>query len=88
MGDREFQSVQLGKWLDEKGIDFILRQKKGTSLLLSGEERYQSLKTLDIPPGTQQFFLGIYYTDTYKLGLFNLATRGQRRYHGKQAEAP
>ena len=33
IGDREFQSVQLGKWLDEKGTAFILRQKKGTSLL-------------------------------------------------------
>lgn len=88
IGDREFQSVQLGKWLDEKGIAFILRQKKGTSLLLSGEDKYQPLKALDIQPGTEQFFSGIYYTDSHKLGLFNLATRGQRRYRSKQAEAP
>jgi hypothetical protein len=88
IGDREFQSVQLGKWLDEKGIAFILRQKKGTSLLLSGEDKYQPLKALDIQPGTEQFFSGIYYTDSHKLGPFNLATRGQRRYRSKQAEAP
>lgn len=88
IGDREFQSVQLGKWLDEKGIAFILRQKKGTSLLLSGEDKYQPLKALDIQPGTEQFFSGIYYTDSHKLGFFNLATRGQRRYRSKQAEAP
>ena len=75
IGAREFQSVQLGKWLDEKGIAFILRQKKGTSLLLSGEDKYQPLKALDIQPGTEQFFSGIYYTDSHKLGLFNLATR-------------
>jgi hypothetical protein len=60
IGDRELQSVQLGKWLDEKGIAFILRQKKGTSLLLSGEDKYQPLKALDIQPGTEQFFSGIY----------------------------
>ena len=88
IGDREFQSVQLGKWLDEKSIAFILRQKKGTSLLLSGEEKYQHLKALDIQPGTQQFFSGIYYTDAHKLGLFNLAIRWKRRYRSKQAEAP
>ncbi len=34
----------------EKGIAFIMRQKKGTSLLLSGEDKYQPLKALDIPP--------------------------------------
>ena len=51
IGDREFQSVQLGKWLEEKGIAFILRQKKGTSLLLSGEDKYQPLKALDLTDG-------------------------------------
>jgi len=75
IGDREFQSVQLGKWLDEKGIAFIMRQKKGTSLLLSGEDKYQPLKALDIPPGTEQFFSGIYYTYSHKLGPFNLSRR-------------
>ena len=88
IGDREFHSVQLGKWLDEKGIAFILRQKKGTSLLLSGEENYQPLKALDIQPGTQHFFSDIYHTSAHKLGPFNLATRWKRRYRSKQAEAP
>ncbi|MDT3676330.1 MAG: IS4 family transposase [Microcystis wesenbergii TW10] len=88
IGDREFHSVQLGKWLDEKGIAFILRQKKGTSLLLSGEENYQPLKALDIQPGTQHFFSDIYHTSAHKLGPFNLATRWKRRYRSKPAEAP
>lgn len=88
IGDREFQSVQLGKWLDERGIAFILRQKKGTSLRLSGEEKYQPLKALDIQPGNQQFFQGIYYTDSHKFGPFNLAIRWKRRYRSKQAEDP
>jgi hypothetical protein len=87
IGDREFQSVQLGKWLDDQGIAFILRQKKGTSLRLSGEEKYPPLKALDIPLGTQQFFSEIYYTDSHKLGSFNLAIRWKRRYRSKQAEA-
>ena len=73
IGDREFQSVQLGKWLDKKGIAFILRQKKGTSLLLSGEDKYQPLKALDIQPGTEQFFSGIYYIA--KIGVVRTINR-------------
>ncbi|MDR9404645.1 MAG: IS4 family transposase, partial [Halothece sp. Uz-M2-17] len=26
LGDREFHSVQLGKWLESKNVDFALRQ--------------------------------------------------------------
>jgi hypothetical protein len=88
IGDREFQSVQLGKWLQEQGVAFILRQKKGTSLRLSGEEQYQPLKALNIQPGTAQFFSGIYHTEAHKLGPFNLATRWKRTYRGKQAKDP
>ena len=64
IGDREFQSVQLGKWLDEKGIAFILRQKKGTSLLLSGEDKYQPLKALDI-----RFFRTYHVKSTSKMPI-------------------
>lgn len=30
LGDREFHSIKLANWLHSKGIDFVLRQKKGT----------------------------------------------------------
>jgi hypothetical protein len=30
LGDREFHSIKLANWLQSKGIDFVLRQKKGT----------------------------------------------------------
>lgn len=88
IGDREFQSVHLGKWLDEAGVGFILRQKKGTYSQLSEQEQYHALKDLNIQPGTQHFFQGIHHTKSYKLGSFNLAIRWKRRYRGKQAKDP
>jgi len=88
LGDREFQSVHLGKWLDERGVQFILRQKKGTCSQLSEQEQYQSLKSLNIRPGTTHFFRGIHHTETHKLGLFNLVIRWKRAYRGKQAKDP
>ena len=88
IGDREFQSVQLASWLDDRGIAFILRQRKTTHIQLSGTEKYQPLKALNIKPGTAEFFANIYHTQTHRLGSFNLATRWKRPYRGRQMTDP
>jgi hypothetical protein len=88
IGDREFHSVQLAAWLDDRGIAFILRQKKSTSIQLEGKTEYQPLKSLQIKPGSKQFFSNVYHTQTHKLGAFNLATRWKRPYKKKKMKEP
>lgn len=88
LGDREFQSVQLAAWLDERGIAFIFRQRKSTRIQLAGTTNYQPLNSLKIKPGSKQFFCDVYHTQTHKLGAFNLATRWKRPYRGQKMKNP
>jgi hypothetical protein len=88
LGDREFQSAYLGKWLGERGVSFILRQKKGTCLQLSAQKEYQPLTRLHIQPGMTAFFRDIHHTKSHKLGPFNLAVRWKRAYRCKKAKDP
>jgi len=50
LGDREFQSVKLAKWLEQRGIDFALRQKKN-HCISDDEQVYLALDPLSIQPG-------------------------------------
>ena len=82
LGDREFQSVQLAKWLQDKGVDFALRQKKNTCI---SDDRtvYVVLKNLEIKPGMSRFYEGICCTKAHQVGDFNLAAYWKRKYRGK-----
>ena len=44
LGDREFHSPKLAKWLDRQGIGFALRQKKSLHMQASIGEEYQTVK--------------------------------------------
>ena len=87
IGDREYHSVKLGKWLTHKGVDFALRQKRSTHIQEQGQD-YQALKTLEFKPGMSQFFEGINCTLSHQLGRFNLAVRWRRKYRGKGPKEP
>jgi hypothetical protein len=67
MGDREFQSVQLGKWLDDRGVAFIFRQKKSTYTRLKEEENYQALSELEPNRGERKFFRGVTHTKSHQI---------------------
>jgi hypothetical protein len=56
MGDREFQGVQLGKCLDDRGLAFILRQKKSTYTRWKESENYQALSELEPNRGSHTKF--------------------------------
>ncbi len=88
MGDREFQGVQLAKWLDDRAIAFILRQKKTTNTRLADADNYQALADFNPHPGTREFFQGITHTSSHQLGLFNFAIYGQRKYRGQGEKEP
>jgi hypothetical protein len=54
IGDREFGSVKLAKWLGEKNVRFVLRIQKG-GYIESGEN-FKLLSDLGLMPGTSFYF--------------------------------
>lgn len=83
IGDREFHSAKLAKWLQDNGVDFILRQKKNSYIqVLDGE--YKSLKQEGFERGEKLFYHQIRCNKTENIGAFNLAVYWQRGYRGKQ----
>lgn len=71
IGDREFHSAKLAKWLQENGVGFVLRQKKSTYMQEFTEE-YQSLESKGFQPGDKAFYRNISCNKTEQLGTFNL----------------
>jgi hypothetical protein len=82
LGDREFHSVKLANWLQGKGIDFVLRQKKGTYVRLPNSP-FQRLAALELVPGVSFFFEHVQFTKQTGFGVFNLAGYYSRKYRGK-----
>lgn len=86
LGDREFHSIKLANWLQSKGIDFVLRQKKGTYVRQENQS-YQRLQSLGLNPGISFFFMGIQATKQKGFAQFNLAGYYKRKYRGKVESA-
>ena len=88
LGDREFCSVDLGKWLSEQEkIYFSLRLKKNEYVELE-EYIWFQLKDLGLAPGTSLFYQGVKVTKTKGFGGFNLAAKYRRNYRQKSAKEP
>lgn len=87
LGDREFHSVQLGKWLETKNVDFALRQKKGTCFL-DDQAVSTALKDLEIQPGMSQFHEQMIWTQSHQVKGFNLAIYWRRKYRKKVQKEP
>lgn len=82
LGDREFHSVKLANWMQNKGLFFVLRQKKATYICQNNQSS-QRLESLGLLPGIS-FFLGdIQATKQKGFGKFNLAAYYPRKYRGK-----
>ena len=87
LGDREFCSVTLGKWLGKKGLYFCLRQKKTTNVS-EDEELYQEMKNLGLSPGTSLFLNEVNITKMKGFGGFNLACKWKKTYKGFKTKEP
>lgn len=81
LGDREFCSVKLGRWLGQQKVHFCLRLKRNTEIALA-EQFTQQLQHFGLAPGQQLFFNGVRVTQTKGFGLFNVAAKWKRRYRG------
>lgn len=87
LGDREFCSVDLARWLGEQGVYFCLRQKKST-YLKSTESDWQRLGELPLTPGTQMFFNTAIVAKGKGFDQAHLAAKWKRRYRGFAPDEP
>jgi hypothetical protein len=87
LGDREFCSVTLGKWLGKNGLYFCLRQKKTTNVS-KDEQLYQEMRALGLTHGTSLFLNEVNITKKKGFGGFNLACKWKKTYSGFKTKEP
>jgi hypothetical protein len=83
IGDREFHSAKLAKWLQDNGVDFILRQKQNSYVQIL-ETDYEPLQKQGLEVGDKLFYHQIRCNKAEDLGEFNLAVYWQRPYGGQR----
>lgn len=82
VGDREFRSVALASWLEQKNVAYVFRQKQNNYVQLPGKN-YQPLSSIGLLPGMKWYLLGIKITKE-KGFEGNIAAYWKRKYRGKQ----
>jgi len=87
LGDREFCSPKLGKWLGEQGAYFCLRQKCDTNVRQT-DGTYQALREYDLQPGMKCFLNDQEITKSKGFGTFNIAAKWKRTYRGFNTKEP
>ena len=87
LGDREFCSVKLGKWLGERNAYFCLRQKCDTKIRKE-DGLYQELREMGLTPGTKLFLNDCQVTKQKGFGTFNVACKWKRNYKGFKTKEP
>lgn len=87
LGDREFCSVALARWLGEQGVGFCLRQKKSTYVLIE-DAPWLKLGQLGLTPGTQCFYNAVTMTKSKGFEQAHLAGKWKRQYRGFTPEEP
>ena len=87
LGDREFCSVDLAKWLGQQQAYFCLRQKKTTQIQPDGED-WIALGQLGLAPGIRCFFNQITVTESKGFGPIQVAGKWKRRYDGFVPDEP
>lgn len=87
LGDREFCSVDLARWLGEQNAYFCLRLKAST-LIQTTDDSWCSLSALGLTPGTQVFFNQVSVTKTKGFGEGRVVGKWKRRYRGFAPDEP
>lgn len=87
LGDREFCSVDLARWLGEQSCYFCLRQKKSTQIQ-SDDDDWIALCELGLTPGMSCFFNQIIVTQSKGFGPVQVAGKWKRRYQGFAPDEP
>ena len=88
LGDREFCSVDLARWLGEQRAYFCLRLKVSTQIQTTDEGDWHALSTLGLTPGAHVFFNHVTVTKTKGFGAGRVAGKWKRRYRGFAPDEP
>ena len=83
----EYRSTALALWLTKKKIYFILRLNKNTKIK-SRHQKYQSLNSLDIKPGSRVLYPEVLVTEEARKERFNVVVYWKRKYNNKQLPNP
>lgn len=81
LGDREFCSVKLAKYLQSLNVYFCLRLKKNEFIEVE-KDIFVELKSLGLAPGTCFFIKGVKVTKTRGFISFNVAAKWKRKING------
>lgn len=87
LGDREFCSPKLGKWLGDRNMYFCLRQKCDAKIQ-QNNGLYQELRDLHLTPGMKLFLNDQQVTKQKGFGTFNVACKWKRNYQGFKTKEP
>lgn len=87
LGDREFCSVELARWLGEQGCCFCLRLKASTQVK-TDQSKWQALSQLGLVPGSQVCFNQLSVAKTKGFGEAKVAGKWKRRYRGFAPDEP
>lgn len=83
LGDREFCSVKLAKWLQEQGFGYCLRLRKNICIEQEGE--LVQLKNLGLSPGMELFYDKVQVTRIKGYGKHNVVGSWEENPGGKKA---
>lgn len=87
LGDREFCSVDLGKWLrNQDNTYFCLRLKKNEYLKIS--EVWIQLEQLCLLPGMSCYYQGVKVTKTKGFTGVNIVGKWRKKYRNKSSKEP
>ncbi|MFH7029462.1 MAG: IS4 family transposase [Heteroscytonema crispum UTEX LB 1556] len=81
LGDREFCSISLAKWLWERDLLFCLRVKKSCFVEVSNEI-WVELNQIGLKPGTSIFYQGVRITKSKGFQPMNLVCQWKRKIKG------
>ena len=87
LGDREFCSLDLARWLQERNVGFCLRLKKATCLEVENQI-WQRLDELPIKPGVALYYQGKRIRKTAPVSGFFLAAKWKRNYRNQTTKGP
>ena len=87
LGNREFCSLDLAKWLAVSQVEFCLRLKKNTCVEVENQI-WQRLDELPIKPGVALYYQGKRLRKTRPVLGFALAAKWKRNYRGLTTKGP
>ena len=83
LGDREFCSVDLAKWLQEQEKTYFCLRLKRNCYLEVEQEVWLQLQALGLKPGLSLYFQGVKVTKTKGFSGANVVCKWKRKYRGR-----